>query len=299
MLSQFSFIAGLIFVQANGLQKTFSILTTVLIIILPLMLLGFLTIFGDYAQMEYYGRAYDGSGFYIEFIMVLILPMFWLSLTKREHSKFKNKCIIVLGYLLCLIFSYISATKSTFLGLVVSSGLVCFFEYNRKVAIGLPLLILSSILVFINWDSLISSLGFLGHRLQTFDYNTEGRWVELQDMTQQVGEYLIIGAGNGIGVYSSISAKIGTFYTNDLHVGLANFLLKGGVIGLFAILIPGIAGIIKIIANKPNPLIQGSFTSLIAWYAMAATTSGYNSISLFMLGIITQVLFSQKTSSKQ
>ena len=187
--------------------------------------------------------------------------------------------------------SLLSATRSMLI-VTIAAALLCCVLRLRHLNCGW--VYRASIGVAVTVGLSVSGLSLLDSnvfgRLGTTELGKEARYVELVAFWSQVSDDVVAGQGMGSRFVSNVVVQ-GNPLASAPHIGIAAFLMKGGVFAfLMFALAPCIASLVVLFSSKRSDLRRGGAASVLVFTAMACLSGGWEPLALFCYGVAISVM---------
>jgi len=200
--------------------------------------------------------------------------------------------LIALAGLGCvLIVGLISATRSVFLSGLAGLLVLAVMEangrrLNLKIAVVVGCLGVAAAAGTYTLRSLSSSE--LGARFQERSFQEDGRFIEWEEMCEELEEGLAFIHGKGFGsvFYSTaVSDGAGTYVLSP-HIGILTTVFKGGICMFFlCVVVPLVRCVVGLLTSKGGPVPTAACGGVILYAVMASLSGGWDFKELFLLGM--------------
>jgi hypothetical protein len=198
---------------------------------------------------------------------------------------------VAFGAASVLLFSVISATRSSFLHLVVMLATVLVIAAKRyrmdfqvvAQLCGSVGLLFAAVLYF-------SDTAPITQRFSSTYVRDEIRFVELTDVIRQLSDWFPIGAGIGVGFETALSFETSEDrfggLVNAPHIGVIAWTLKAGVFGLLLTVFILVRAFAWLGETGPEARTRSNFDSgLLVLTAIGASSGGWTMLELFLSGL--------------
>lgn len=285
----FAIMSGWLITRIFNPIEGYRIFRRALFFMLPVFIYSMIAHSEELSQRYDLGRFYDPSDFASSFFICISFPLVMLLGYKKCNIK-KDLFLSFVLIFLCAWFVYLSGTRSTALLLLVSFLLCLFGARDAKVYIVVAFIFLFMLYSFQYVDIFSGNLLMLSERASETNLAEESRFFEIESMLGQVGAIRsLFGAGLGSSFVSPIGMARGVPYTEVLHVGVANFIFKGGVPFLCVWLL-GILRSLRIILSSSRLEQDRSYIlpyaiSFLSYSLLVLMSGGFSYFALFFMGI--------------
>lgn len=276
-----SFFVGYIVARSYSNEFIFKSLFTVSKGVTILLILSFLFMTFGITTTPAGGRFFLNTDFFSFYILLLLSPFTLYYLMQNK----KNMNWYFLIILVLYVFSFRSSTRSVFI--ITSLSVVIGLILSRKFKF---LLIIGLIIPFL--IPLFSQTN-LGKRTALKKFNDDARLLEARWMSntfQKTKTNTSMGFGLGTGVLYSgggfVSRKDKDSYVLYSHIGLLNYLWKGGIV-LFLLVLYPIWKVLyyRIFMPKNKILLNHIIACQFLFYSINSLSGGYEFSSILMLGL--------------
>lgn len=210
------------------------------------------------------------------FLGFIILVVFFYLKKFREPSTI---WWIYFFFVVLFIFSIRSGTRSTLLFTVYS--FLVFLVFNKKIIHITVLLLLFAPILIAQAENLV-----VFNRLMESDIGKDPRYFEAAWLLLEFqNSFPITGAGLGVGIMKDggLFDRVPVFYA---HIGILNFLYKGGVLFSLFILYPLVKSTYYLITKKDKYFQGILFFSLLFFYIQSTLSGGYIFGTFLLLGMV-------------
>lgn len=264
-------------------------LLPIIVIFLALTLAGLLV--GAVPRGAESGRLYTYSVFRCTSFLTLVCPVMWLWARSHPIPSIPDWLAItpfVLGIPLVLGAASLSATRSVFLGGLVSFALwLRMIFHKQKGRFLVCLALLGSLALLIHSLGIIGEEagGELGSRFSKTGGQQETRWLELQMLLYQMElRDWIVGMGFGSQFQSPVLIQ-GSDLASSPHLSVFTFLQKGGILLFFTFVIfPYLWLMVKLFRGREDTLQLGFQAGALLYLIVASVTASWDFLQLFLYG---------------
>lgn len=228
------------------------------------------------------GRTVTLSIFNAVGFLIVLLP--WVTVSPH-WGKTKDGLRNYLLFTTAVLTGLLSATRSLIIVIIVAACLYLVLKKKHfstgfflRSVFGASLLLL---LLFSGFP-LLSTFGL--DRLSETLIGEESRFEELNLMWSQISNDLVAGQGIGSRFVSNVIADESPLASAP-HIGIATFLMKGGVLMFLGYAVAPLAIAIFVLSSAARPERQrGAAASVIMFIAMSCLSGGYSPLPMFAYG---------------
>ncbi len=286
-------IAGATWVKRRSRKFLIHALRFMLAALLPLLTFALIGLFiGLVPAGRDSGRLYTYSIFRAAAYLSILLPLLVASQKAQPLKRVPDWVLpatLTLGYSLLLASALFTATRSIFIGAIVSLLLTLRISAHEKRMISSSLLLIAALLLATLFaaDILPSfSLGTLGERLtRTQELAQEERWQEIEMLfTQLQGSNFWTGLGFGSRFESPVIVD-GLDVAINPHIAIFTFLQKGGILFFLSFIVfPYFFLFTKVIRGNCSSLQLGTYSGALLYLFLSSMSAGWEFYSLFLYG---------------